>query len=188
MNANHTTARNWHYWPEHVVPARPVIGTITDLIGTDAPTVYQLPGSGRYYMSFVGFDGRGYQWFVAESDDRLHGGNHRLAMGFGPAGEFDHGGGVIGAFLCFISAWAVAARTSWWHSPAIWCTGFPHPEPLDQAGGNPSGLDRQSAHKISLVVHPRNDTFFMYYKAVPGGPDVTGGRGIGLITSKPLAR
>ena len=48
------------------------------------------------------------------------------------------------------------------------------------------GLDKQYAHKISLVFNPRNDTFYMYYNAVPGGPDITGGRGIGLITSKPL--
>ncbi len=56
-----------------------------------------------------------------------------------------------------------------------------HPEPLYKAGGNPSGLDRQYAHKISLVYNPENDTFYMFYCAVGGK-----GRGIGLITSKPL--
>lgn len=56
-----------------------------------------------------------------------------------------------------------------------------HPEPLYKAGGNPSGLDSQFAHKVSLVYRPENDTFYMHYCAV--GPK---GRGIGLITSKPL--
>lgn len=56
-----------------------------------------------------------------------------------------------------------------------------HPEPLYKAGGNPSGLDKQYAHKISLVYSPANDTFYMYYCAVGGR-----GRGIGLITSRPV--
>jgi beta-xylosidase len=56
-----------------------------------------------------------------------------------------------------------------------------HPEPLYKAGGNPSGLDKQYAHKISLVYNPKNETFYLYYCAVGSK-----GRGIGLITSKPL--
>ncbi|MCU0785939.1 MAG: hypothetical protein MUF81_18215, partial [Verrucomicrobia bacterium] len=56
-----------------------------------------------------------------------------------------------------------------------------HPEPLYKAGGNPSGLDKQYAHKISLVYNPKNETFYLYYCAVGNK-----GRGIGLITSKPL--
>ena len=91
--------RGWHYWPDHVIPARPVIGSITNLVGTDVPTVYQLPGRDKYFMSFIGFDGQGYKSFVAESEDLLHWKNFRLAMGFGPTNEFDHGGCVIGAFL-----------------------------------------------------------------------------------------
>jgi beta-xylosidase len=54
-----------------------------------------------------------------------------------------------------------------------------HPAPLYLAGGNPSGLDRQYAHKISLVYNPQNDTFYLYYCACGNK-----GRGIGLITSK----
>jgi hypothetical protein len=61
------------------------------------------------------------------------------------------------------------------------------PEPLYKAGGNPSGLDKLYAHKISLVYNPKDDTFYMFYDAVPGLKGTTGGRGIGLITSKPLA-
>jgi hypothetical protein len=55
------------------------------------------------------------------------------------------------------------------------------PEPLYAAGGHPLGLDKQYAHKISLVRNPANDTFYLYYCAC--GPK---GRGIGLLTSKPL--
>jgi hypothetical protein len=56
-----------------------------------------------------------------------------------------------------------------------------NPEPLYKAGSNPSGLDKQYAHKISLVWNPANDTWYMYYCAVGNQ-----GRGIGLITSKPV--
>lgn len=58
---------------------------------------------------------------------------------------------------------------------------FSHPDPLYKAGGNPSGLDKQYAHKISLAYNPANDTFYMFYCAVGEK-----GRGIGLITSKPV--
>lgn len=54
-------------------------------------------------------------------------------------------------------------------------------EPLYKAGGHPGGLDAQYAHKISLVYDPARDTYFMFYCAV--GKQ---GRGIGLLTSKPL--
>jgi predicted GH43/DUF377 family glycosyl hydrolase len=50
-------------------------------------------------MSFIAFDGNGYNSFVADSDDLVHWKNMRLAMGFGRKGEFDFGGCVIGAFL-----------------------------------------------------------------------------------------
>ena len=55
-----------------------------------------------------------------------------------------------------------------------------YPEPLYKAG-QPSGLDNQYAHKISLVYNPKNETFYLYYCACGSQ-----GRGIGLITSKPL--
>ena len=55
------------------------------------------------------------------------------------------------------------------------------PEPFYKAGGNPSGLDKQFAHKISLVWNPGDESFYMYYNAV--GEQ---GRGIGLITGKAL--
>lgn len=325
--------RGWHYWPEHVIPARPVIGSITNLLGTDVPTVYQLPGSDKYFMSFIGFDGRGYQSFVAESDDLVHWANYRLAMGYGPPNQFDHGGCVIGAFLyesydiraprrlkkregrfwtlygayprqggyelrpgyqgvacsddglswrrakpgpilavhdsdcdgweqdCIYQPWLVehrgrffnfynAARGAveqiglafstdllhWMRYPANpilrnrpggydeqfcsdpkvfwdgdhWTMFYfgvgrggahimvafsrdlvhwvAHPEPLYKAGGHPGGLDKQYAHKVSLVFNPKNQTFYLFYNAVPGKNDVVGGRGIGLITSQPLRR
>ncbi len=50
-------------------------------------------------MSFIGFNGQGYNSFVVESTDLVHWSNARLAMGFGPEGEFDFGGRVIGAHL-----------------------------------------------------------------------------------------
>ena len=57
------------------------------------------------------------------------------------------------------------------------------PEPLYRGGGNPSGLDKQYAHKISLVWNPKNEMYYMFYNAVGNK-----GRGIGLLTSKPLTK
>jgi predicted GH43/DUF377 family glycosyl hydrolase len=71
------------------------------------------------------------------------------------------------------------------HSLAAFSTDLVHwtadPDPLYQAGGNPSGLDQQYAHKISLVYQAQTGTFFLYYCACGSQ-----GRGIGLITSKEL--
>ena len=92
--------RGWHYWPEPVIPAQPKIPGYEAFRNTDGPCVFQLPGQpNQWYMSFIAFNGQGYNSFVAESDDLIHWKNPRLAMGFGKPGEFDHGGCVIGAFL-----------------------------------------------------------------------------------------
>jgi hypothetical protein len=92
--------RNWHYWPEHVVSSEPKIPGYEGFKNTDVPCIYQLPGQpNRWFMSFIAFDGHGYNSFVVESDDLVRWRNPRLAMGFGKAGEFDHGGCVVGAFL-----------------------------------------------------------------------------------------
>ena len=323
--------RNWTYYPEFIIQARPGIAGFEKIDGVDCPTVYRIPGDRRWYMSFIGFDGKGYQSFVAQSDDLIHWKHLGLAFGYGPEGAFDFGGAVIGAFL-YESYNVKAARRlkrrdgkfwtlygayprqggyelrpgyeglAWsddglrWHramqKPALsvfdadcaawekdciyqpWLVehdgqfvdfynaanggteqmgialskdlrkwsryaGNPvvrnrpggydehfcsdgkvfrdgdhwimiyfgvghggahimaafsrdllhwtaHPEPLYKAGGSPYGLDRQYAHKVSLVYNPKNRTLYMFYNAVPGSEGATGGRGIGLITSRPL--
>jgi len=91
--------RGWHYYPTHVMPAAPNIPGAEAFKNTDVPTVYQLPDDERWYMSFIGFDGQGYNSFIAESRDLLHWTHYRRALGFGPPGEFDHGGCVLGAYL-----------------------------------------------------------------------------------------
>jgi hypothetical protein len=289
--------------------------------------VFQLPGQpGKWFMSFIGFNGKGYNSFVVESTNLVQWTNPRLAMGFGPPNEFDHGGCVIGAFLyesydlkaprllkqrdgqywtlygcylrqggyelrpgyegvavsddgltwrraknapilavqdpdcgawekdCIYQPWLVEDRgrfydfynaanggteqtglafstnlLNWarYHAnpvitnrpggydaqfasdPKVFRDGdhwvmfyfgvghggahimaacsrdlqhwTAHPEPLYKAGGHPGGLDRQYAHKISLVYHPANDTFYLYYCACGNK-----GRGIGLLTSRKL--
>lgn len=323
--------RNWHYRPDFVIPANPGIPGFEDVQAIDVPTIYQLPGDDAWYMSFIGFDGRGYQSFVAKSSDLLRWKPLGLAMGYGLQGHFDYGGCVIGAFLyesydlqaprvlkkhlgkywtlygayprqggyelrpgyegvacsedgvvwkraqdkyilsvhesdcgewekdCIYQPWLLeeggkyfnfynaangeieqtGVATSmdlmnWTRHPEnpvlrtraggydeSFCSDgkvfrdgdhwvmlyfglgrggahimaafsydllhwSAHPEPLYKAGGNPSGLDRQHAHKISLVFNPKNDTYYMFYNAVPGLSTLAGGRGIGLITSRPL--
>lgn len=91
--------RDWTYHPTHIIQSCPIIPGYNGIIMTDVPTVYQLPYNDLFYMSFVGFDGSGYQTFVAESTDLLEWTNMRLAMGYGDAGSFDYGGVVLGAYL-----------------------------------------------------------------------------------------
>lgn len=321
--------RGWHYHPDHVIPAKPEIKGFEDVTMTDVPTIFQLSDDPKWYMSFIGFDGKGYQTFIAESTDLVNWTNMRFAMGYGPEGAFDFGGVVLGAFLyesydikalralkkkdgkywslygayprqggyelrpgyegvasskdgfsweraqdepilsvhqedcgeweksCIYMPWLVehegryhnfynAANggteqtglafsddlLKWkrhannpvipvgpkdsynqqfsadpkvfrdgdhWtmiffgvgkggaHIMAAFSRDLLHwtvdPEPLYKAGGHPGGLDKQHAHKISLVWNPKNETFYMHYNAVGNK-----GRGIGLITSKPLKR
>lgn len=99
--------RNWHYYPDHVIPAEPRVPGLEKFASTDCPTVFQLPGDEKWHMSFIAFDGNGYNSFVAESADLVNWTNLRLAMGFGPAGEFDHGGCVLGAYL--YESWDIKA-------------------------------------------------------------------------------
>ena len=319
--------RHWHYYPDHVIPAKPNIKGFEAVHKTDVPTVFQLPGDKKWYMTFIGFDGQGYQSFIAESDDLIHWTNLRLAMGYGPEGTFDYGGVVLGAFLyedydikaprslkmkegkffslygayprqggyelrpgyegvacsddgitwqrakdepilsvhqkdcgtwekdCIYQPWLLEHENTYYNfynaanghieqmglalskdllewkryaqNPVIphgpkdsynqnfssdgkvfrdgdhWINFFfgvgrggahvmtafsrdlthwaVDPDPLYQNGGNPSGLDKTYAHKISLVWNPANETYYMFYNAVGNK-----GRGIGLITSKPL--
>lgn len=92
--------RGWHYYADPVIPAEPRIPGYEEFHSIDCPCVYQLPGRpGVWYMSVIGFNGAGYNSFVYESRDLLRWENPRLAMGFGPEGEFDHGGCVVGAYL-----------------------------------------------------------------------------------------
>ena len=319
--------RNWLYQPDHVIPANPNVPGHADFNSTDVPCVYQLPGQpDKWFMSFIGFNGKGYNSFVAESTDLVNWTNPRLAMGFGKPGEFDFGGCVIGGFLyqsydikaprvlkkrdgkywtlygcypkqggyemrpgyecvassedgltwmrakdkptlavqdadcgiwekdCIYQPWLLehegrffdfynAAQggneqtglafsknlldwkrypdnpvvrirpggfdESFASDPKVFRDGdhwvmfyfgvgkggahimaafsrdlqhwTAHPEPLYKRGGNPSGLDGEHAHKISLIYNPKNETFYLYYCACGNK-----GRGIGLITSKPL--
>ena len=82
-----------------VIRPSPDIPGIEGVKMTDVPTVFQVRGSDRWLMTYIGFDGQGYQSFIAESKDLVHWDKHRLAMGYGPEGEFDHGGVVLGAYL-----------------------------------------------------------------------------------------
>lgn len=319
--------RGWHYYADHVIPSEPKIPGHEAFRNTDVPCVYQLPGKPDvWYMSFIAFNGVGYNSFVAESRDLVHWTNFRLAMGFGPENAFDHGGRVVGAYLyasydvkaprvlkqregkywslygayprqggyelrpgyegvavsddgltwrraketpilavqdpdcavwekdCIYQPWLVEHQgrffnfynaanggveqsgvafstdlLNWMRNPAnpvvaVRTGGYDetfasdpkvfrdgdhwtmlyfgvgrggahlmaafsrdlvhwtaHPEPLYKAGGHPGGLDKQFAHKTSLVYNSTNDTFYLYYCACGNK-----GRGIGLITSKLL--
>ena len=57
------------------------------------------------------------------------------------------------------------------------------PDPLYKAGEHPDRLDWKHAHKISIVWNPASQSFYMFYCAYGNK-----GRGIGLVTSKPLTK
>ena len=80
--------RGWHYHPDPVLPSDLKIPGHEKFHNLDVPAVYQVAGqSGKWFMSFIGFNGQGYNSFVAESTNLVQWTHPRLAMGFGPAGE-----------------------------------------------------------------------------------------------------
>ncbi|MDR1879518.1 MAG: hypothetical protein LBQ78_01120 [Tannerellaceae bacterium] len=100
--------RGWTYHPDPVIPSDYRIPGAEKFHSFDVPCVYQLADKpGVWYMSFIGFNGQGYNSFVAESQDLIHWDNPQTAMGFGAEGEFDHGGCVVGAYL--YDSWDIKA-------------------------------------------------------------------------------
>ena len=92
--------RDWHHCPHLVIPPKPNISGYEGVTMTDVPTLYQIPGEeSKWYMTFIGFDGNGYQSFVAESSDLVNWTKFCLAFGYGKEGEFDFGGRVLGGYL-----------------------------------------------------------------------------------------
>ncbi len=87
--------RNWHYFPDYVLPPSPDDGLGFSKV--DCPLVWQRDETWR--MSYTGFDGRGYQTAVAESNDLVHWTPRGLVMSFGKTGAFDYGGVSFGGLL-----------------------------------------------------------------------------------------
>ncbi|MFZ4395211.1 MAG: hypothetical protein ACOYOU_06230 [Kiritimatiellia bacterium] len=92
--------RGWHYYSKAIIPANLEIPGHEKFHSFDVPAVYQLPDQpGRWFLSFIGFNGQGYNSFVTESANLIDWTRPRLAMGFGKPDDFDFGGCVIGAYL-----------------------------------------------------------------------------------------
>lgn len=87
--------RNWHYYPDHVLPPNPDDGLGFTM--TDCPLVWKFGQTWR--MFYTGFDGVGYQTAVAESRDLVHWESKGLTMGYGKKGAYDHGGVTFGGML-----------------------------------------------------------------------------------------
>ena len=88
--------RNWHYYGTLVIPPSPNDGLNFQL--TDCPLIYRIDDN-KWYMWYLGYDGRGYQTAVAESNDLVNWKPKQLVMSFGKPGAFDYGGVTFGGAL-----------------------------------------------------------------------------------------
>ena len=198
--------RGWHYDPTHVISAEPKMPGHEAFRNTDVPCVYQLPGQpDTWHMSFIAFDGHGYNSFVAESTNLVQWTQLRLAFSSdlldwkrhsdNPVVSVHPGGfdekfasdpkvfrdGDHWVMFCFgVGRGGAHIMVAFSRDLEHWTA---EPEPLYKEGGHPGGLDRQYAHKTSLVYNPKNDTSYLYCCACGNK-----GRGIGLITSRPVPR
>lgn len=90
-----TQFRDWHYYPDYVVPPNPEDGLSFQM--TDCPLVWKLRDV--WQMWYTGFDGTGYQTALATSTDLVHWEPQGLVMGYGKPGAYDHGGVTFGGLL-----------------------------------------------------------------------------------------
>jgi len=90
--------RGWHYYPDPIIPAAPKIPGHEKFVNTDCPACSSCPPAGTVVHEFHRVNGQGYNSFVPKAPT---GPLEKPAPGdgFGPRGDFDHGGCVIGAFL-----------------------------------------------------------------------------------------
>ena len=144
------------------------------------------------YYSVRSANGGTEQLGLATSPDILHWKrhNHNPVIPNGPGGSYNQKFSSDGKVFRDKDHWVMfffGVGRGGAHIMAAFSRDLYHwtvdPKPLYKSGGNPSGLDKQYAHKISLIWNPRNETYYMFYNAVGNK-----GRGIGLITSKPLKR
>ena len=60
--------RGWYYWPGHIIASEPRVPGYPEFRNPDVPCVYQVPGGpAKWYMSYVAFNGQGYNSFVAQN-------------------------------------------------------------------------------------------------------------------------
>lgn len=62
----------------------------------DCPTVFQK--NGKWYMTYIVFDGRGYETWLAKSNDLLHWENQGKLMSYGDSTEWD--GNQRAGYIC----------------------------------------------------------------------------------------
>ena len=149
-----------------------------------------LQHGGRFWDFYNAANGSIEQMGIATSTDMKHwtryAGNPVLRNG--PAGSYDEKFCSDGKVYRDGDHWVMlyfGVGRGGAHIMAAFSRDLYHwtkdPAPLYKAGGHPGGLDSKYAHKISLVYDEDRECFFMFYCAVGDA-----GRGIGLITSKPL--
>lgn len=105
--------RGWHYFPSFVLPPTPVGPGLIGIQLTDCGTVYEVAEEpGTYFMSYLTYDGVGYQTAIASSADLIKWNTSSVGISYSPRadkpplawnatpGDFDYGGAAfIGPLL-----------------------------------------------------------------------------------------
>lgn len=174
-----------------------------DAQGVDCP--FPFRHGGRFYLAYVGFDGRGYQTGITESEDLIHWENRRLLIGRGAPGSFREHNFALTSLLRdnalegpgelarhegrFTGAYHAYPEPGYEAGPA--CIGFCFSEDLvDWDIGEPCFFaqggeewERGGLYKSFLLRH--EGTYYLFYNAKNDAPG-NHREQIGLATSPDL--
>lgn len=193
--------RTPYKYPKLVIGASGVPGSF-DEKAVDCPFVFSA--NGRFYLTYVGFDGTGYQTGIAESKDLVNWTNRRLILKRDPASPVTRYNIAMASILRenalqsparlikvggrYLGAWHAYPSAGYEEGPAViglawsddlvdWHRGDPILLPQDGAAWESGGL-----YKPYLI--RAGDTYYLYYNAKTA--DTPWVEQTGLATSKDL--
>ncbi|WP_240699946.1 hypothetical protein [Sphingomonas gei] len=187
--------------PELVVGPSQIAGSF-DEKSVDCPFVFSA--NGRFYLTYVGFDGIGYQTALAESHDLVHWSNRRLILERDPASAVTRYNVAMASILRenalesparlikvkgrYLGAWHAYPSAGYEEGPAViglawsddllhWARGDPILLPQDGAEWERGGLYKPYLIRVGDIYH-------LYYNAKTTGTSWK--EQTGLATSKDL--
>lgn len=193
--------RTPHKYGKLVIGASHVPGSF-DEKAVDCPFVFSA--NGRFYLTYVGFDGTGYQTAIAESQDLVHWSNRRLILKRDPASPVTRYNVAMASILRenalesparlikvngrYLGAWHAYPSAGYEEGPAViglawsddlinWERGDPILLPQDGAAWERGGLYKPYLIRVGDIYH-------LYYNAKTTGTPWK--EQTGLATSKDL--